>query len=174
MCSLKGQLDELIIESERFMLKELNEAHATKKYLDWFRDEQVEKYIQYKTNSDDLENLKKYIVDKKSNNNCLFLGIFSKKNMEHIGNIKYEPIDFDNSSATMGILIGEKKWRGKGVSSEIITTTSRKLNLLYGINTIYLGVEKDNQAAVQSYIKSGFKVIAEDYDVNVFRMRLKL
>ena len=40
--------------------------------------------------------------------------------MQHIGNIKYEPIDFQAATATMGILTGANDWRGKGVGPEVI------------------------------------------------------
>jgi len=42
----------------------------------------------------------------------LFLGIYTLESQEHIGNIKYEPIDLKCGIAIMGILIGEDKWKG--------------------------------------------------------------
>jgi [ribosomal protein S5]-alanine N-acetyltransferase len=41
----------------------------------------------------------------------------------NIGNIKYEPIVIEEHQATMGILIGEKRRRGKGVATEVINTS---------------------------------------------------
>ena len=75
----------------------------------------------------------------------------------HIGNIKYEPIDFENKVAVMGILIGEKDWRGVGVASEVIKSSSEWLNKQYDINHIALGVDSKNIAAIKTYKKIGFK-----------------
>ena len=91
-----------------------------------------------------------------NSDNCIFLGIFN--NTRHIGNIKFEPIDFIEKYAIMGVLIGDKEWQGKGVFKEIFKQTSKELYSL-GINKIYLGVDTNNFNAISSYIKTGFKII---------------
>ena len=48
----------------------------------------------------------------------MFYAIFNKN--KHIGNVKIEKIDLKKSSAYLGILIGDKRWRHKGAGSEII------------------------------------------------------
>ena len=54
--------------------------------------------------------MKQYIKEKRNKFDCLFLGIFLKDANKHIGNIKLEPIDFENKKATLGILIGDKNY----------------------------------------------------------------
>ena len=87
----------------------------------------------------------------------LFFGIFSRESNEHIGNIKFEPINFHNKTAIMGILIGEEGWRGRGVTPEVIKSSSEWLNKQYDINRIALGVDSKNIAAIKAYEKIGFK-----------------
>ena len=87
----------------------------------------------------------------------LFFGIFSRESNEHIGNIKFEPINFHNKTAIMGILIGEEGWRGRGVTPEVIKSSSEWLNKKYDINHIALGVDSKNIAAIKAYEKIGFK-----------------
>ena len=102
--------------------------------------------------------------------NCSFIGLGSniesrKENLnnaclyikKHIGNIKYEPIDLKRKTATMGILIGDKDWRGKGVATEVIKASAHYLNSMYGVTTIFLGVNPNHQVAVSVYKKIGFK-----------------
>ncbi|KPV97329.1 Mycothiol acetyltransferase [Pseudoalteromonas sp. P1-9] len=140
------------IVTPRFELIELTPNHATKHYLSWFADPHTQQFIVTLAHS--LEELKTYIAAKRADEKCLFLGIFYHGS--HIGNIKYEPIESSKAQATMGILIGEKDWRGKGVAGEVIMASSIYLREHYGINRILLGVEQENIAAVQAYKKLGF------------------
>jgi len=72
----------------------------------------------------------------------------------------------------MGILIGEKEWRGKGVASEVVKASSEYLGKTYGVRYIDLGVERGNTPAVSAYKKMQFEVVEEDD--NGFKMRLDL
>ena len=85
-----------------------------------------------------------------------FFGIFEKITNAHIGNIKYEPINLIDRYAVMGVLIGDKKWRGRGVFSEVFSATAQYLGGLYGLKKIYLGVNSEHKQAIKSYQKSGF------------------
>lgn len=143
-----------LLNSERFGLRKLNDDDASIVYLNWFEDLSTKNFISYEKTS--IEGLTSYIRQKNSDNQCLLLGIFFQGS--HIGNIKYEPIDFLKKEAVMGILIGEKVWRGKGVASEVISVTSEYLASSYSIESIQLGVDKENAAAISAYNKLGFEI----------------
>ena len=104
-----------------------------------------------------MEELKVYDSERERKRDVLFLGIFTKKK-KHIGNIKYEPIDFKGKTAIMGILIGDSDWRGKGVAIEVIKASAHYLAERYGVTTIFLGVNQNNKEAVSVYQKLGFKI----------------
>ena len=142
----------MVIKTERFYLRELNSHDATARYLSWFKDVNISNNIQYSMN--DLFALKHYILEKRALENCVLFGIFTQEGDEHIGNIKYEPIK--NHFTIMGILIGEKFWRGKGVAAEVIIASSRYLQIEKQVNSIYLGVKQSNIAAINAYHKIGF------------------
>jgi [ribosomal protein S5]-alanine N-acetyltransferase len=115
--------------------------------------------------------LVRYVRDRENRGDVLFLGIFSDSN-QYIGNVKYEPINLKDKTATMGILIGEKEWRGKGVVSEVVTASSEYLGKTYGVRYIDLGEERGNTPAVSAYKKMQFEVVEKDD--NGFKMRLDL
>ena len=56
----------------------------------------------------------------------------------------------------MGILIGDSDWRGKGVAIEVIKASAHYLNSIYGVRTIFLGVNPNQQAGISVYKKIGF------------------
>lgn len=144
------------IVGQNIFLKNLSQINATNKYCNWLNDPEVNKYLE--TRSATITQLKKYIREKNKNPNCLFLGIFLKGNNKHIGNIKLEPIDLKNLKATLGILIGDKNYWGKGIGREAIRLlldyASQKLNL----KEINLGVISENKRAIAFFKKAGFKI----------------
>ena len=133
------------ISTNRFNLRLLNESDASERYLSWFEDKMSKQYIAYSSSS--ISSLREYINSKNTASDCILWGIF----------FKYEPIDQKSGQATMGILIGEPAWRGKGVAAEVITATARCLMEQLSISEIILGVDANNIPAIKSYEKLGFR-----------------
>ena len=146
----------IMIHTARFYLRPLVLQDVSNKYLDWFGDVDVMRYIEASSNRLDRSNLEDYVRYHINRRDTLFLGIFTKDAV-HIGNIKYQPIDLQTRIATMGILVGEKEWRGRGVASEVIKSSAEWLKTKYKIMQIKLSVDPQNQAALNAYLKSGFK-----------------
>lgn len=150
------------IETQRFFLKVMKGELVADKYLNWFKDEEVKKYISF--SRDDLckADLELYVDEKLRSSHALMFGIFDKSDSTHIGNIKFEPILPKQSLAVLGVLIGDTNWRGKGVFGEIITTLEKELKTI-GIRNIFLGVAKANRSALQAYQKFGFVIDSTNY-----------
>ena len=150
------------IETERFILKILIPELVSETYVLWFSDKESSSYIQYASQSVNLEKLKTYVEEKYQSPAALMFGIFSKENSKHLGNIKFEPIDFQKKIAVLGILIGDQSWRGKGLFGEISVALEYELKSI-GIDSICLGVEKDNVSAIRAYEKSGYIIDSSNY-----------
>jgi len=174
------------LTTERFLIRNLRISDATNTYLNWLYSEKENQFISRTFDKKNINFLKNFIKEvnlghdinyenhtttlgkenvKKLKNSYKqkkvrteFLGIFEKKEFIHIGNIKYDPIDLNNKFAIMGILIGNKKYRGKGTFKEVFTETCKKINTKYKIKKIFLGLGKDNMIAKKAYEKVGFKV----------------
>ena len=144
------------IMGERVYLRKLISADTSPDYCSWLNDREVNKYLE--TRKSTMAELKKYVIEKSSQFDCLLVGIFDKKTDLHIGNIKLEPIDWRRKKATYGILIGNKNYWGKGIGEEatklIIEYAFRKL----GLESIELGVIPQNKNAVKLYKKLKFRV----------------
>ena len=150
------------IFTPRFLLRTLTLNDATPKYSSWLDEQPVSKFIRASSQDHDIEHLRAYIRERAERDDVLFLGIFTRDRMEHIGNIKFEPVDTARKYAIMGILIGESSWRGKGVATEVIEHCARWLHREIGINEIILGVDPNNSAVVRAYKKTGFRVEKSD------------
>lgn len=147
---------DLVFEGKRIYLRELKEEDATQEYCDWLNDPIVNKYLETRNTS--IKELEEYIKEKRENKNCLFWGIFLKNTNKHIGNIKLEPINWGKKEATMGILIGNKNFWGKGICTEVIKLLIKNAFDKLNIEKISVGVINDNIATIICNLKSGFKI----------------
>jgi len=144
------------IVTDRFNLRILTTDDVSQDYLEWFTDETVLRYIVSARDNQTIDKLKRYVADKYSRSDCMLFGIFTHDTSEHIGNLKFEPIDLIEKYAMMGILIGSPCWRNRGVGAEVLRYMSSWLRYELDLNKLLLGVEKHNVAAIKSYEKAGF------------------
>lgn len=76
----------------------------------------------------------------------------------HIGNAGLYDIDWINRKAEFWILLGEKKWRGRGLGEE---ATKRLLRFAFSnlnLNRVYLKVADSNKRAIRTYRRCGFRI----------------
>lgn len=145
------------VTTPRFILRSLTVDDTTVRYSSWFDDVTSSKFITAARTDHGVESLRAYIKAREEREDVLFLGIFTRSGHEHIGNIKFEPLDIAHGYAVLGMLIGEPEWRGKGVAGEVILHSVAWLRQTWGIREILLGVARDNDAAIGAYEKAGFK-----------------
>lgn len=144
------------IDTNRFYLRSLRPEDASEGYLSWFKQGFVSKYIETAGTIRTISDLRLYIFEKTCLSDVLFLGIFTKENGLHIGNIKYEPVNLLDGHAVLGVLIGESGWRGLGAAEEAIRASSGWLFRNFGIDKFALGVDLHNIRAISLYKRLGF------------------
>jgi RimJ/RimL family protein N-acetyltransferase len=148
-------MNNIQITSDRFLLKSLSEKNDLSNYLNWLRNPRDIPFVLGARTDYNLIQLKDYINHNNLNNDSILLGIFDKFGLNHIGNIRYHDLDFKNMSANPGILIGEKKYRGVRVASEVIKSSMNWLRSEFDITTFKLGVDSRNIASRKLYEKLG-------------------
>lgn len=144
------------LKTDRFLLKSLSPTQDSfENYLSWMKNDESNPFIQGVNVDLTRQDLVDYVSEKNISDTALLLGIFAIPSKTHIGNIKLEPI-LPRESATLGILIGEESWRGKGVGFEVI---SRVLEFCFKdleLEFVDLGVNKKNSRAINLYTRLGF------------------
>ena len=85
-----------------------------------------------------------------------FWAIHLKDTSEHIGNIKIDPIDFEDGSGEYGVLMGAKEYWGKGYAKEASQCVIDFCFSTLSLKKITLGVIENNLSAVLLYKKLGF------------------
>lgn len=146
----------IIIKGENIFLKKLTLEDASEEYCGWLNDPEVNKnLVTKKISSIQLE---EYINGKNNSAKCLLLGIFDRINNKHIGNIKLEPIEFQEKKAVIGVLIGNKNYWGRGAATEAVKLAKEYAFGELNLSELSLGVFPDNKAAIKVYEKNGFKI----------------
>jgi ribosomal-protein-alanine N-acetyltransferase len=139
-------------------LRPLGREDLSGPYSAWMNDPEVTCYMESGIFPSTTEDLEKFFRDVTGSRNQVILAVVDKKTHQHIGNVKLGPIDWVHRRAHFGILIGEKKFWGKGVGAEatrlIVEYAFGRLNL----NRVGLGVYAEHQAAVRCYEGVGFKI----------------
>lgn len=152
---------DIFVESNSYQLRQLNFEDNLNDYLYWMQTPSNNQFILSASPDYDLFQLKQFIKTCNNRADVVLLGIFTKVENLHIGNIKFDEINFQIKTATMGILIGNESYRGKGVAREVIIASAAWLQDKFCIETLRLGVSKDNVSALRLYLKLGFKITEE-------------
>lgn len=146
------------VQGSRVYLRPLEREDLNARYLSWLNDPEVTRYMETGTFPTTARDLEKFYDEVTGTRNQVILAVADKKSGQHIGNVKLGPIHWIHRCATFGIMIGDKKFWGRGVGLE-----ATRLMVEYGfdrlnLQRIDLGVFAEHDAAVRCYEKAGFKV----------------
>lgn len=135
-------------------LRPITLADVTERYCSWLNDPRVTRYLE--THSSTMSQLSQYVRDRIDNPDVRFWGIFDNITNEHVGNLKFEPINWKECHTILGIMIGDERYWGRGISSEITRLVSDYAFRVLGLSEVRLGVLVENIPAWKSYLRAGF------------------
>jgi RimJ/RimL family protein N-acetyltransferase len=95
-------------------------------------------------------------------NSSVFFGVFLAENGRHVGNVKLSEINFVESSAEIGYLIGEKEFWGKGYATEAVSAVCLAALRDLRIQLITAGAYTKNMASIAVLEKCGFLRVASE------------
>jgi [ribosomal protein S5]-alanine N-acetyltransferase len=169
-------------QGKKVYLRSLVKEDIQGNWFKWFNDPDINKYMLNGTFPNNVKSFESFLDNQVCSSNNLILAVCDIETKEHIGNIGIHNIDWVNGLGEYGIVMGEKKYWGKGYSKEasslLINHAFNRLNL----RKIWLGVLSNHLTAIKLYEKLGFKKEAEleneikrnnEY-INIIRMRLFL
>ncbi len=146
-----------IIYGERVRLRAV-EREDVAKFHEWVNDPEVTHGLaMYLPMSlTDEENWFNSMGKRDPRERPLAIEIRKGKSWKLIGNCGVFDIESANSSAELGIKIGEKSEWNKGYGSEVMTLLTRHCIETLNLNRVSLKVYTENVRAVRSYEKAGF------------------
>ena len=148
----------VFLRGAQVYLRPLQRSDLSDRYLGWLNDPEATRYLETGLFPSTMRDLERFFDNVTGSRAEVILAIVHKKSGLHIGNIKLGPINWVHRGATLGILIGDRKFWGQGLGEECVRLTVEygfsKLNL----HRIDLGVFAEHESAVRCYEKAGFKI----------------
>lgn len=145
-------------ESERLLLKELKEKHIDDRYLSWFQDEEVTKFLEAKNLT--RQSVIDHLRNGKETNTYFMYAIISKDSSKHIGNLKVGPIQWKHRVSDLVTVIGDRNYWGKGLATEAIKMGNRIAFEIHDLRKLSAGIYSDNVASIKCYQKAGWIIEA--------------
>ncbi|MFD2829169.1 GNAT family N-acetyltransferase [Corticicoccus populi] len=142
-------------------LRDVSYCDVEERYQ-WFLDKEVIKYLNVPQNYPPFtkEQTREWITQCINRTNGYEQKAIITEENQNIGWIDLKNIDSDDGEAELGIVIGDRGYWGRGYAS-----SAMKEMLHYGFNNlnlekIWLRVDADNQRAIKSYTKFGYREVA--------------
>tara|TARA_Y100000034_G_C6829695_1_gene374405 strand:- start:342 stop:959 length:618 start_codon:yes stop_codon:yes gene_type:complete len=146
------------IEGRIVILKPISGAEITEHYCSWLNNPEINEFLEVR-GEQKLEDLQNYVNNLRSNKYCEIFAIFTKKNMDHIGNISVTHFNPNNQGyAVFGTLIGDVGVRRFGAGGEAIVMMVEYLFGFDEIRRIQMGAASDNIASKQVAKFLGFTI----------------
>jgi RimJ/RimL family protein N-acetyltransferase len=100
---------------------------------------------------------KSWFKSLKKDKSQIYFSIESIKDKKYIGNIGLKNINWKDRKGDLFIYIGEETERGNGYGFEAVENFVRYCFDVLNLHKICLGVIVHNKAAIETYLKAGFK-----------------
>lgn len=143
-----------VIETPRLRIVPFSEAYLSSRYVSWLNDQEVVRYSEQRHRRHTLESCRQYWQSFKDSPHFFWAITTVDPKIGHIGNINAY-IDKFNSTASMGILIGERTVVGKGYGLEAWMAVCNYLLYDIGIRKVTAGTLAVNKGMLRIMEKSG-------------------
>jgi ribosomal-protein-alanine N-acetyltransferase len=145
-------------EGENLYLRKIKPEDINEDVMLWFSDEELMKYYTNSKIRITKETLCKSIEDGEKTGNSFTYGIFFKENDDCIGTIKLGPINQVHKISDLVVLLGNKKYHGKGLAVEAIKLGNQLAFEFYDLRKLFGGMYENNISSIKAYTKAGWVI----------------
>jgi len=141
------------------------ENNITNEYLNWLNDPIVVKFSKQREEQHTYQTSLKFLNSYIKSQNDIFLAIYLKNENTYIGTMTINFSD-EYKEAELRILIGEKKYWGKGLGKDSWGVMLNSLLAIPGLNKVFAGAVESNAAMIEIMHDSGMVLekVMDDYD----------
>tara|TARA_B100000035_G_C20993130_1_gene551181 strand:- start:115 stop:630 length:516 start_codon:yes stop_codon:yes gene_type:complete len=148
-----------LLKAEKIYVKSLKISDITNSYVKWLNDKEVNKFLLSGSIIWNIKLVERYVLDSINNQNEILFGIFKISDDKHIGNVRIHDINYSNSSAWIGIMIGDKSEWGNGYGLVILRLIIKFVFNQLKINILNAAVSNENKASLKTFKKAKFKIM---------------
>ena len=135
------------LSGSKIYLRPLERADLNERYLHWLNDAEVTQYLEtgaFPTTRDDLE---KFYAQVTGSSTEVIFAIADRKTHAHIGNVKLGPINWVHRRTMFGIMIGDKRFWGRGMGEEVTRLMVEYAFDRLNLNRVGLVVFEEHESA---------------------------
>lgn len=152
-----GRQSEGFLIGKRVYLRDLLLKDVRGPYSRWLNDAEVCRFNQHARFPISKQELEDYVRSSKNGASRVVFAVIDQISGRHVGNISLQNINFIDRSAEVAIIIGDKRYWGKGIGLE-----AWKLMMNYGfrvlnLHRLYCGCANKNLGMRKIAQKSGMK-----------------
>lgn len=126
-------------------------------YVRWLNDKDLVAYLDLRHRKTSHAQALEFVHHMNSSPSDLLLGIFNESSAL-LGSIRLGPIDFPNLSAEMGLLIGDRKWHGRGLARSVLRATCHAAHTHLGLVKFTAGIIAENEPSIRAFKAAGFRL----------------
>lgn len=144
------------IETDNLILTTLKVEDVTQDYVNWLNDSEINRFLDIDSGQT-VQSCLSYVKSFEGRREAALIGIFYKENGLHIGNMTLSPIDWRNKYAWIGISLGRKEYRGRGLAKEALVALTKYCFEELGFHGLRAGVGTNNKKSISLFSECGFK-----------------
>lgn len=155
---LKNIFNTSRLQSERIYIRALQESDITDKYISFYQNAELVKYMYQTPRTIDRTHLVTELNSGIETGNYHIYGVFSLIDDTCIGNIRVGYITHAHKISDLAIFIGNPDYLGKGYATEAIKLGNQICFEKYDFRKLHGGMFEENIASVKAYVKTGWVV----------------
>ena len=137
-------------------LRPLTAKDVDEGYLEWINDPKTNEFLESRFKVWSRDDLISYIQKMNDSDSNFLYGIFHDD--VYIGNIKVGPVEPHHGRASIGLMIGNPEYQGKGCGFSALKIIQKFCFDDLGLRKLTAGCYAENKASLNLFLKAGFSV----------------
>jgi ribosomal-protein-alanine N-acetyltransferase len=138
----------------RIKLTHLSAEFVSDRYVDWMNDYEIVKYTESRFAEHTSQSIEQFVNITENDINTVAWAI--TVDSQHIGNIKFGPVDWHHSYADIGLIVGSKEHWGLGYGTESIKLVGNWAFTTLQLHKLTAGFYDGNAGSMRAFEKAGF------------------
>jgi RimJ/RimL family protein N-acetyltransferase len=148
--------NERLPEGNLVSLRHAGPGDATAEYLSWLNDPEVVMHLETVPQPYTMGMLQRYIADALADKTSHLFMVCEKATGRPVGTMRVHNVNAHHGTCNIGIMIGDRASRGKGMGTDAYQTGIRFAFGQLGIRKIWEAVNARNLASLAMFRKLGF------------------
>lgn len=150
--------EEIILNlgGELVELFQLRQPDVSASYMSWLSNRDITQYLEVRFATPQYDQLISYVEQCLASSNIVLLGIRTKSEGKHVGNIKlaWSP---NHLVGDIGIMLGDRGNWGRGYGSQAVALISGLAFDTLKLRKLVAGIYSSNTASIRVFHKAGFQ-----------------